>query len=87
MKPSGVDGSGARAADRRRWAIIIRSSQWLLLLFAAVSLVAAFMVMKEGAMPVLFLLVALIASTCAQSLHGVHQRLDHIERKLDMEAE
>lgn len=65
----------------------MRSSQWLLLLFAAVSLVAAFMVMKEGAMPVLFLLVALIASACAQSLHGVHQRLDHIEQKFDRDAE
>lgn len=65
----------------------MKSTPWLLLLFAAVSLVAAFIVMKEGAMPVLFLLVALIASTCAQSLHGVHQRLDHIERKLDRDAE
>jgi hypothetical protein len=65
----------------------MKSTQWLLLLFAALSLVSAFIVMKEGAMPVLFLLVALIASTCAQSLHVLHQRMDQIERKLDKDAE
>lgn len=65
----------------------MKSSQWLLLLFAASSLVSAFIVMKEGALPVLFLLVALVASTCAQSLHALHQRMDQIERKRDKEAE
>lgn len=65
----------------------MKSSQWLLLLFAASSLVSAFIVMKEGALPVLFLLVALVASTCAQSLYVLHQRMDQIERKRDKEAE
>lgn len=65
----------------------MKSSQWLLLVFAASSLVSAFIVMKEGALPVLFLLVALVASTCAQSLHVLHQRMDQIERKRDKEAE
>jgi hypothetical protein len=66
---------------------IMKSTQWLLLLFAALSLVSAFIVMKEGAMPVLFLLVALIASTCAQAVHVLHQRMDQIERKLDKDVE
>ena len=65
----------------------MKSSQWLLLVFAASSLVSAFIVMKEGALPMLFLLVALVASTCAQSLHVLHQRMDQIERKRDKEAE
>ena len=65
----------------------MKSTQWLLLLFAALSLVSAFIVMKEGAMPVLFLLVALIASTCAQAVHVLHQRMDQIERKLDKDVE
>lgn len=38
-------------------------------------------------MPVLVLLVALVASACAQSLQGVHQRLEQIERKLEKDAE
>lgn len=78
----GVGGTGRRSPGK-----LMKSTQWLLHVFAASSLVSSFIVMEEGAMPVLFLLVALIASTCAQSLHGVHQRLDHIERKLDKEAE
>jgi hypothetical protein len=64
----------------------MKSTQWFLLIFAAISLASAFIVMKEGAMPVVFLLVALIASTCAQSLHVLHQRMDQIERKLDKNA-
>ncbi len=65
----------------------MKSTQWLLLLFAALSLVSAFIVMKEGAMPVLFLLVALIASTCAQAVHVLHQRMAQLERKLDKDAD
>jgi uncharacterized ion transporter superfamily protein YfcC len=59
----------------------MKTSQWFLLLFAAVSLVSAFVAMEEGAMPIVFILVALIASTCAQSLHAIHNRIDQIERK------
>jgi len=65
----------------------MKSTQWLFLVLAAVSLVSAFITMEDGAMPTLFLLVSLVASTCAQSLHAVHQRLDHIERKLEQDAE
>lgn len=59
----------------------MKASQWFLLLFAAVSLVSAFVSMGEGPMPIVFMLVALIASTCAQSLHEIHKRMDRIERK------
>lgn len=38
-------------------------------------------------MPVLFLLLALIASACAQAVHVLHQRMDQIERKLDKDAD
>ena len=59
----------------------MKTSQWFLLLFAAVSLVSAFVALEEGPMPIVFILVALIASTCAQSLHAIHNRIDQIERK------
>ena len=65
----------------------MKSTQWLLLLFAASSLVSAFIVMKDGPMPVVFILLALIASTCAQSLHEIHKRIDQIERKDDKDSE
>jgi hypothetical protein len=39
----------------------MKTSQWFLLLFAAVSLVSAFATMEEGGMPIVFILVALIA--------------------------
>jgi hypothetical protein len=65
----------------------MKSSQWLLLLFSASSLVSVFITMKDGAMPVVFLLVALIASTCAQSLHEIHQRMDRMERRDDKDPE
>jgi low affinity Fe/Cu permease len=61
----------------------MKTSQWFLLLFSALSLASAFMTMNDGAMPVLFLLVALIASTCAQSYHDIHKRIDQIERRDD----
>jgi hypothetical protein len=59
----------------------MKVSQWFLLLFSAVSLVSAFVSMEEGPMPIVFILVALIASTCAQSLHVIHHRIDQIEKK------
>jgi hypothetical protein len=59
----------------------MKSSQWFLLLFSAASLVCAFILMKERPMPVVFILIALIASTCAQALHEIHRRIDRIERK------
>lgn len=65
----------------------MKTYQWLLLLFAAVSLVSAFVAMEEGPMPIVFILMALIASTCAQSIHVIHERIDRIERKNDESPE
>jgi hypothetical protein len=65
----------------------MKSSQWFLLLLSAASLVCAFILMKEGPMPVVFILIALIASTCAQSVHEIHKRIDQIERKDDKDPE
>ncbi len=59
----------------------MKTSQWFLLLFAAVSSVSAFLAMEEGPLPIVFILVALIALTCAQSLHEIHNRIEQIERK------
>ena len=54
---------------------------WFLILFAAVSIVLSFVVRAEGLMSMAFVLVAMVALTCAKGLHALQRRIDLIEKK------
>ena len=52
-----MDNQSSVPRDVRRSAKKMKTYQWLLLLFAAVSLVSAFVAMEEGPMPIVFILM------------------------------